>query len=161
MKAVPLSQKEAGAFVDALHRHHIAAKADKYRIGCVDDDGKLCGVVQVGRPLSRYLDDGHTLEVIRLCTDGTRNACSFLYSRAARIAREMGYSKIITYILMSESGDSLRASGWHLEAENVGGGSWNVPSRPRNDVDERGVDKYPKEKKQRWAKILVDEKEGE
>ena len=117
-----MTRQEAGAFVDAVHRHHIAAAGDKFRLGCVDDNGKLCGVVQVGRPLSRYLDDGKTLEVIRLCTDGTRNACSFLYSKAARIAKEMGYTKIITYILMTEPGDSLRASGWHLEAENVGGG---------------------------------------
>lgn len=75
----------------------------------------------MGRPVSRGLDDGQTLEVTRLCTDGTKNACSFLYSKAARVARELGYSKIITYILMSESGDSLKASGWYLDAENVGG----------------------------------------
>ena len=59
-------------------------------------------------PVSRYLDDGHTLEVNRLCTDGTKNACSFLYAAAWRAARAMGYRKIVTYILDTESGASLR-----------------------------------------------------
>ena len=114
-------------------------------------------MAQVGRPLSRMLCDGKTLEVLRCCTDGTKNACTFLYSRCARIAREMGYEKIITYILESETGVSLQASGWSLDAKDVGGGSWNRPSRPRDEI---GSDlfgskpKYPTEKKQRWAKDL-------
>lgn len=121
MKAIPISLKQANAFVDELHRHHNPAVGDKFRVGVMDGD-KLVGVAQVGRPVSRYLDDGQTLEIIRCCTDGTKNACSFLYSRCARIAEEMGYKKIITYILASELGSSLKASGWHLEADNAGGG---------------------------------------
>lgn len=73
------------------------------------------------------------------------------------MTKELGYSKIITYILETESGDSLRASGWHLEAENVGGGSWNKPSRPRQETTVKGGmqrEKYPQGKKQRWAKDL-------
>lgn len=122
----------------------------------------LHGVAMVGRPVSRYLDgSGDTLEVIRLCTDGTYNACSFLYSRAARIAAEMGYSKIITYILDTEDGTSLKASGWHLESAEAGGGEWSSPSRPRNLYveqlslfDDKPRQKYPIGKKQRWAKEL-------
>ena len=75
-------------------------------------DGRLAGVAIVGRPVSRYLDDGKTLEVNRLCTDGTKNACSFLYAAAARAARAMGYQRIITYTLDTEGGASLRAAGW-------------------------------------------------
>ena len=119
--AIPLSLKQANTFVDELHRHHNPSMGDKFRVG-VSDGNKLVGVAQVGRPVSRYLDDGQTLEVIRCCTDGTKNACSFLYSRCARIAEEMGYKKIITYILASELGSSLKASGWHCEADNAGGG---------------------------------------
>lgn len=114
----------------------------------VESNGVLCGVVQVGRPVSRVLDDGKTLEVVRLCTDGTKNACSFLYSRAARIAKELGYSKIVTYILETESGDSLAASGWLLEDAKCGGGNWSCKSRPRNTT-------APQCFKQRWSKILV------
>ena len=145
MKAVPLERPAACEFVDKLHRHHQAAKADKFRIGA-EENGQLVGVIQVGRPVSRMLDDGKTLEVVRLCTDGTRNACSFLYSRAARVAKELGYEKIITYILDTESGDSLKATGWHKEAD-IRGKSWDCPSRPRTTT-------APTCNKQRWAKSL-------
>lgn len=156
IKAVPLELKEANVFISQLHRHHAPVRGDKFRVGC-EVDGKLVGVANVGRPLARKLADGKTLEVIRLTTDGTKNVCSFLYSRCARIARELGYEKIITYILETEDGTSLVASGWKLDADNVGGGSWNVPSRPREEVvtDLFGQkDKYPTCKKQRWVKYL-------
>ena len=159
MKAVPLSLKEANEFVASLHRHHAPVHGDKFRIGCADDNGKLVGVVQCGRPVSRYLDDGMTLEVVRLCSDGTENVCSFLYSRCARVAKELGYKKIITYILESENGASLRASGWHLDAEKCGGGSWDSPSRPRALLDNQisifeQKPKYSTEPKKRYAKEL-------
>jgi hypothetical protein len=92
----------------------------------------LVGVVIVGRPVARMRDDGHTLEVTRLCTDGTKNACSFLYGAAARAAFALGYSRIGTYILASETGASLRASGWRLIGQR-GGSSWSRDSRPRED----------------------------
>ena len=145
LRAVPLELKAANAFVDSLHRHHNAVHRDKFRIGC-EKNGHLVGVVQLGRPVSRILDDGKTIEVTRLCTDGTRNVCSFLYAKAARIAQEMGYKKIITYILDVEPGVSLLAAGWEKEAD-IRGHTWNVPSRPRETT-------APTCDKQRWAKIL-------
>lgn len=156
MKAKAITQAEACEFVERLHRHHKPCR-DKYRVGAVDDDGRLVGVAQVGRPLARMLDDGETLEVLRLCTDGTPNACSFLYSRCARIAKELGYKKIITYILESETGASLKASGWTLEADGVGGGTWDKPSRHRTLTVTTlfgDVQKYSTERKQRWSKRL-------
>lgn len=158
MKAVPIELKEAQNFINDLHRHHVASHRDKFRIGC-EENGKLVGVVQVGRPVSRNLDDGKTLEVLRLCSDGTKGVCSFLYSRAARVARELGYEKIITYILQTESGTSLRASGWKLEADNVGGSSWDRPGRRRETSNSQlgmfeNKEKYPTCKKQRWSKKL-------
>lgn len=156
IKAVPLDLKDANDFVDKNHRHHSPVHRDKFRVGC-EVDGRLVGVVQVGRPLSRHLDDGKTLEVVRLCTNGSANVASFLYSRAARIAQEMGYSKIITYILETESGTSLKASGWKCEELSAGGGSWSVPSRPREQTQLTlfgETEKYPICKKQRWAKEL-------
>jgi hypothetical protein len=150
IKAAPISLKAAADYISANHRHHQPLKIDKYRLAAVIG-GCIAGVVQVGRPASRMLDDGKTLEVARMCTNGGRNVCSFLYSRAARIAKELGYEKIITYILGSEPGDSLRASGWHKEAD-IKGKSWNCPSRPR-------ADKHPLCGKQRWAKYLQGEGE--
>lgn len=163
IKAVPLSIQDAKAYVEANHRHHKAAAGDKYRIGAAIN-GELVGVVQVGRPVSRMLDDGKTLEVIRLCTTGDKDVCSFLYSRAARVAKELGYSKIITYILDTEPGTSLKASGWHCEQADVGGGSWHRQSRPRTMKEEQisllseaNREKYPIGEKQRWARILNEE----
>ena len=96
----------------------------------------------VGRPVARRLDDGLTLEVNRLATDGTPNACSCLYGAAWRVARELGYRRLVTYILASESRTSLKAACWTCVGE-AGGGSWSVPTRPRED-------KHPVEKKVRW-----------
>ena len=78
MKAIPLELKEANAYVEKHHRHHAPVHRDKYRVGCIDDNGNLIGVVQVGRPVSRSMDDGKTLEVVRLCTNGELNVCSFI-----------------------------------------------------------------------------------
>ena len=143
--AVPLDRKAVNEFVDTLHRHHSHSAGDKYRLGCALD-GKLVGVVQVGRPVARCHDDGYTLEVTRLCTDGTKDACSFLYSRAARVAKELGYKRIVTYILESEPGTSLLASGWKQTGVTAGG-SWDTPSRPRTD-------KAPTVPKKRFEKRL-------
>jgi len=74
----------------------------------------------------------------RLCTDGILNGCSFLYGCCARIAREMGFRKIITYTLAEENGASLRASGWLCAPGFRGGGSWNVPGRPRAESRNTG-----------------------
>ena len=159
IKAIPIELKDAQNYINAYHRHHKASNRDKFRIGA-EIEGKLVGVIQVGRPVARRLDNGRTLEVLRLCTNGEKDVCSFLYSRAARIAKEMGYEKIITYILESENGSSLRASGWQCEEENAGGKHWDVPSRPREVVYQQmslfeEKNKYPiNVKKQRWAKQL-------
>jgi hypothetical protein len=88
-------------------------------------------VAIVGRPLARMLDDGETAEVTRCCTDGTKNACSKLYSASKRAAQAMGYVKVITYTLASETGGSLLAVGAEIECEDCGGGEWCRPTRPR------------------------------
>ena len=144
-RAVPLSREQASAFIEKVHRHHGSLVRDRFRIGC-ELDGRLVGVVQVGNPCARALCDGLTLEVSRCCTDGTPNACSWLYSRAARVAREMGFARIITYILDSEDGRSLVASGWSKEAD-IRGHRWGCPSRPRQTS-------APACDKQRWVKVL-------
>lgn len=105
-------------------------------------NGEIVGVAIVGRPVSRYLDDGWTLEVNRLCTDGTKNACSFLYSAAWRATKNMGYKKLITYILDTEKGTSLKASGWKCVGE-AGGKRWTGVRRPE-------VDLYPAQMKLRF-----------
>jgi hypothetical protein len=144
MVIVPITLKAANEFVTARHRHHKRSVGHKFSIGC--SNGELRGVAICGRPVARMADDGLTLEVNRLCTDGTPNACSMLYGAARRVARELGYKRIITYTLPSEGGASLRASGWRLVGP-AGGGSWNCPSRPREDD-------HPLEIKHRWEATL-------
>ncbi len=129
LSAQPLTYEEACEFIATHHRHHLPPQGWKFGIAC-NEGKKVVGVVTVGRPVSRHLDDGWTAEVTRLCSDGTKNVCSFLYAAAWRACRAMGYRKLITYILASETGGSLRASGWK-EIGKRGGGTWNVASRPR------------------------------
>lgn len=157
MRAIPIELKSANAFISAHHRHHAPVYRDKWRVGCIDNAENMIGVIQAGRPVSRYLDDGKTIEVVRCCSCGQRNVCSFLYSRAARIAKEMGYRRIITYILEIENGASLKACGWTLDEHDCGGGEWNCKSRPRETVEYNLFGeqiKYPTGKKQRWSKDL-------
>ena len=110
----------------------------------------------MGRPTGRYLDDGHTLEVTRLYTDGTRNACSALYAACARRAKLEGYEKIITFILQSEPGTSLKAAGWTLESAKAGKPKWNKQRYADKPVQLSLFPKKepPAEYKQRWAKAL-------
>lgn len=138
LKIIPIFQDEAFAFIEQYHRHHKKPVGSVFQIAVSDGD-KIVGVAIVGRPNSRVTQDGFTLEVTRLCTDGTRNACSMLYSACWRVTRELGYRKLITYILNTEPGTSLKAAGWKLVGER-GGGSWTTKSRPR-------VDKHPLQKK--------------
>ena len=121
----------ANDFVMRFHRHHKAVTGHKFSICCYCDD-ELVGVAIVGRPIARRINQYDTVEVLRLCTDGAKNACSKLYSACRRAAKELGYRRIITYILEKEPGTSLVASGWKYCYTNRGG-SWNVMSRPRKD----------------------------
>ena len=109
LEIVPMTLREANAFVEQNHRHHGATVGHKFSIGLSDGE-KIVGGAIVGRPVSRHLDDGWTLEVNRLCTDGTRNACSMLYAAAWRAARAMGYKRVVTYILDTKNG-GLRWTG--------------------------------------------------
>jgi hypothetical protein len=129
VEATPLHIREANEFVANYHRHSLPTVGGKFAVG-VTLDGKLVGVVIAGRPVARKLDDGVTLEVLRCCTDGTANACSFLYGRVVRIARLLGYRKVVTYTLQEESAASLKAVGARLVGE-VQPQEWDVPSRPR------------------------------
>jgi len=134
LRVVPINHKEANAFVQKHHRHHKPTVGHKFSIAISDADGVIRGVAIVGRPVSRMLDNGWTLEVNRCCTDGVRNGCSMLYGRAWQVTKDLGYLRLITYTLPEEGGASLRGAGWMCIGER-GGGSWNRKSRPRVDAD--------------------------
>jgi len=132
MRIVPIFQKEAFAFIAKNHRHHKAPIGSVFQVAC-DIEGEIVGVAVVGRPVGRMLQDGFTLEVTRLCTDGSRNVCSMLYAACWRAAKSLGYTRLITYILASETGITVRAAGFK-EVGVKGGGSWNRKCRTRIDT---------------------------
>lgn len=140
---VAVTLDEANCFVEKHHRHHGPVQGHKFSLGCVHADD-IVGVSVIGRPVGFRRDDGETLEITRLCTDGTRNACSFLYGASARACFALGYGRIGTYIAASEGGASLRAAGWRLIAQTPGR-SWSTPSRPR-------VDRHPLGLKELWER---------
>lgn len=154
MELRQITLAEANAFVIGHHRHHGEIQGHKFSLGAVQN-GKLVGVAIVGRPSGRRSDDGKTLEVTRLATDGTRNACSFLYGAAAREAKRRGFERIITYTLCSEPGASLRASGWTLESEHAGKPRWNTGRYADKPKQLSLFTKTPPaEYKKRWSKTL-------
>ena len=138
----PIGLRAANAYVETHHRHlDVAATGHKFSIAAVDDHGKVRGVIIAGRPVARMLDDGHGIEVLRLATDGTPNACSLLYAGVARAAKAMGYEphRIITYTLHDEPGTSLLAAGWVRDGL-TDGGEWSRGTRLRKAA----VDPRPK-----------------
>lgn len=144
---VPVTLREALAFVRAHHRHHQPPPGGLFAVGAASADGgpwgAIHGVAIIGRPVARMVAaDDFTAEVTRLCSDGERNVCSMLYAAAWRACRAMGYRRLITYTLPEEGGASLRASGATLIGE-AGGGTWNRKRRPR-------VDTHPLQAKLRW-----------
>ena len=104
----PVQRIEARQFVLDHHRHHGWVSGFLWLHGLAGEGGALVGIAVVGRPVARALQDGLTMEVTRLCTDGEPNGCSMLY------------------------GAARRAAGWRL-LWRVPGRSWDTPSRPRTD----------------------------
>ena len=143
LQLVPITQREAFAYVERHHRHHRPPRGSILQVA-VARDGEVAGVAIVGRPVSRMLQDGWTAEVIRVATDGSRNACSKLYGAAWRAVRALGYKRLITYTLPEEGGASLRGAGFSLVGQ-AGGGSWSRTDRPR-------VDLHPLQVKLRWER---------
>ena len=148
LELIPINLEQANAFVALLHRHHKPVPGAKFAIAVADDEQKVRGVAIVGRPVSRHLDDGWTLEVNRCCTDGARNACSMLYGAAWKAAKALGFKRIVTYTLPEEGGSSLRATGWK-PTFGVGGTPWN------NNIRQRAENLHSDNKvKTRWEATI-------
>lgn len=140
LTVVPLTLKEANNFIEDHHRHHKPVRGHRFSLGCLKD-GQMVGVAICGRPVARKTNYQEVLEVTRLCTDGTKNTCSFLYSACARVAKEMGFKKIQTFILDSEHGSSLKASGWTYDGHTVGR-QWKHSDGKERRTDQPTCDKH-------------------
>lgn len=153
LELVPITLREANAFVKRYHRHHKPDRGAKFAIGA-GRDGVVVGVAVVGRPKSRMLQrGGYTVEVTRMASSETgarlanghaTGVCSFLYAACWRAARAIGYRRLVTYTLPEEGGESLRGAGWTCIGE-AGGGSWDRKDRPR-------IDLHPTQGKLRWER---------
>jgi hypothetical protein len=148
LKIRPISLKAAQEYVRQYHRHNKPPVGHKFSIGLYDGE-HLAGIATAGRPVARMLDDGLTLEVLRTCTDGTRNANSMLYGAIVRAATALGYHKCITYTQHGESGASLRGAGWTPVAQLAARKGWDAPSRPRDDIGSGGTART------RWERICA------
>lgn len=138
---VPVTIREAKAFVARHHRHHPPPQGALWAHG-VAEAGAIVGVAMVGRPVARHLADGWTAEVTRVATTGAKNAPSMLYGAAWRAAKAKGYRRLVTYTMGDEPGTSLRAAGWTVVGETPAR-SWHRPGRPR-------VDRHPIQRRIRW-----------
>lgn len=144
MRIVPITFAYAKQFIKEYHRHAPNVIGCKFCIGLQGDDG-IVGVAVCGRPVSRFLDDGLTIEINRVCTNGVVNGCSMLYGACCRIAKEMGYKRAITYTLQSETGSSVKASNFVCDGE-AGGTHWTGKRNRGQNI--------PNELKKRWHKDL-------
>lgn len=133
MKIVPIGLKAANDYVAIHHRHHKPVRGCKFCVSVENDSGECCGVAICGRPISRYLDNGTTLEITRVCTNGARNVCSMLYGACIRAARALGYKKVVTYTLLSENGASLKAANF-INDGTAGGEIWTGKRQRDNGV---------------------------
>jgi len=155
LKLRSITLKEARAFVGRHHRHNKPHVGQLFAVG-LDEDGELVGVGVAGRPVARGLCDGATCEITRLCVTTRQNACSMLYGALCRAAHALGYSRVVTYTLESESGASLKASNFAVDGFVDGGRSWSSLGRVRESaqVDLFGDQPIPSGPKIRWVRTF-------
>ncbi len=117
-----MTLREASEFVANYHRHNKPPQGGLFAVGA-GDGASLVGVAIVGRPVARALDQGETVEVTRCCVvdNAPKGTCSFLYARCWQAAKALGWRRLITYTLQSESGASLRGAGWRVVADLAAG----------------------------------------
>lgn len=139
----PCTLEQANSFVYAHHRHSGPKHIARFAIAAMQA-GELVGVVIVGNPVARGLQDGVTAEALRVCVvDGAQKGTPSRLLRAAwRAWAAMGGARMITYTLEHEGGASLRGAGFRLVG-TVPGRSWSCPSRLRKP---RPIEKHAKQR---------------
>jgi len=152
----PIELSDANNFVAQHHRHHKPVQGHRFSVSSWERN-RLCGVAICGRPVAKAYNPLEVLEVLRLCTDGTPHACSCLYAACARAAKAIGYRRIQTYILDTESGTSLKAAGWTSDGVTNGGqwqrpGDWSDPLQ--STLFQRNRTDQPVCNKVRWCRFF-------
>lgn len=153
VRIVPVTLDEAKSFVARHHRHNKPSVSWKFGNG-LEVCGELVGVAMAGRCVARALDKRGNIEITRVCVVEHKNANSRLYGAILRAAKALGYEIAYTYTLKSESGASLRAVGFEIDAELRPRATWNCKARQRVQVDLFGNETRPPDAKIRWIKRL-------
>ncbi len=153
MKLRPVTLAECRRFVGEHHRHNLPPRGWLFGVG-IEEAGELVGVAVASRPVARKLDDGQTIEVTRTCTLGAPNANSMLYGALCRAAKALGWARVYTYTLVTESGASLKASGFVVDAELAPREAWVRNDGGRYQHDLFGNERRPNEPKIRWLREL-------
>jgi hypothetical protein len=142
LRIVPITFRQACAYIAAHHRHHKPPRGAKVVVGVRDGSG-LVGVATVGRPNARAFDRSPlfgdigvelTAEVTRTCTAGAENANSKLYGACRQLAKAMGYDRVITYTEKGESGASLKAAGFVKVKDLPARRNWANSSRKLKQI---------------------------
>lgn len=151
----PVTLRQARAFVARVHRHSDPPRGWRFGVAAYDSRRELRAVGIAGRPVARLLDDGTTIEILRIASDGAPQACSMLYGALCRAAKALGYDRAATYTLGSEPGTSLRAAGF-IEVDRTNGSrTWDRPSRLRDDFSLFGSRRVSDPIRVRWERILT------
>lgn len=153
MTLVPVTLAEAKEFVGRFHRHNKPPVSWKFGVG-LSIAGELVGVAIAGRPVARVLDTEGAIEITRVCVREHKNANTRLYGAILRAAAALGYRVAYTYTLQTESGASLKASGWTVDEKLEARATWNCKARQRVQTDLFGTEQRPAEAKIRWKKEL-------
>jgi hypothetical protein len=157
-----VSLREADRFIAKHHRHHSPSQGGIVALGLWEGT-KLVGVSVLGRPVSRMLQEQGIVECVRSCVlpdlegvgDHANCAASVLAARLRRVAQSLGFARMVTYTLPTESGSSLDGAGWQDDLSLAGGGEWDSPGRSRDAAN------YPTVRKRRWWTSLRAQKEIE
>ena len=128
MKVQPITVTDACKLVLKWHKHHKPPMGGLFAASVATEAGVVVGVAIAGRPVARHLMNGTTVEITRVAvdreSDENRNACSMLYGAIRKAAAALGYVKVITYTLESETGASVRAAGFRAVAKTNKSDGW-------------------------------------
>src|SRR5215469_11690831 len=111
LELYPIELRNARRFIADHHSHAGEPRAWRFGVGVLAG-GELVGVGIAARPKAGGLDSGRALEITRVATIGTPNACSRIYAALCRAGGALGYVEAWTYTLEGECAVCPRAAGF-------------------------------------------------
>jgi len=154
LELYPIELRNARRFIADNHSHAGEPRAWRFGVGVLAG-GELVGVGIAARPKAGGLDSGRALEITRVATIGTPNACSRIYAALCRAGGALGYVEAWTYTLEGECASCPRAAGFVEDPPpKAEPRSWNRPHRVRVELNLFGETTTPLGPKRRWRREL-------